>query len=155
MNKKTAALFTLALGAGFLAVAGEWTFEVEAHAPHVVSCKVGRDWLARMATNDVASVADDGTATPVPWTLDTTGNQPELVFLAAGHTHFTLLPRAGAAALVAAEWKEARAERAATAIERKGEMKCLQNCCSRESCPLFSPLPCSCWAGYGCTDTPE
>ena len=81
--------------AGFAVAAEEWTFEVEANAPHVVSCKVGRDWSARMTTNDVAAVGADGTATPVPWTLDTTGDQPELVFLAAGHTHFTLIPHPG------------------------------------------------------------
>ena len=78
---------------GFAVAAEEWTFEVEANAPRVVSCKVGRDWPARMATNDVASVAADGTATPVPWTLDTTGDQPELVFLADGNHRFTLVPR--------------------------------------------------------------
>ena len=83
------------VAAGFAAVAEEWTFEVEADAPRVVSCKVGRDWSARMATNDVASIGADGAVTPVPWTLDTTGDQPELVFLADGHTHFTLLPRTG------------------------------------------------------------
>ena len=101
--------------AGLAAAAEEWTFEVEANAPRVVSCKVGRDWPARMAIHDVASVTADGTTTPVPWTLDTTGDQPELVFLAAGNRHFTLVPRSsqssaaetaaphtGAAALVAA-----------------------------------------------------
>ena len=80
---------------GFVAAAEEWTFEVEADAPRVVSCKVGRDWTARMATNDVAYIGANGTATPVPWALDTTGDQPELVFLADGHTRFTLLPRPG------------------------------------------------------------
>ena len=62
---------------GFVAAAEEWTFEVEADAPRVVSCKVGRDWTARMATNDVAYIGANGTATPVPWALDTTGDQPE------------------------------------------------------------------------------
>ncbi len=81
--------------AAFAAAAEEWTFEVEAGAPRVVSCKVGRDWSARMATHDVAAIDADGTVTPVPWTLDTIGDQPELVFLAAGHTHFTLLPNTG------------------------------------------------------------
>ena len=79
--------------AGLAAAAEEWTFEVEANAPRVVSCKVGRDWPTRMATHDVAAVAAGGTTTPVPWTLDTTGDQPELVFLAAGNRHFTLVPR--------------------------------------------------------------
>lgn len=79
--------------AGFAVAAEEWTFEVEANAPHVVSCKVGRDWSARMTTNDVAAVGADGTTTPVPWTLDTTSDQPELVFLAAGHQYFALIPR--------------------------------------------------------------
>ncbi len=88
---------------GFVAAAEEWTFEVEADAPRVVSCKVGRDWTARMATNDVAYIGVDGTATPVPWALDTTGDQPELVFLADGHTRFTLLPRPGGSQLVATE----------------------------------------------------
>ena len=87
----------------FVAAAEEWTFEVEADAPRVVSCKVGRDWTARMATNDVAYIGVDGTATPVPWALDTTGDQPELVFLADGHTRFTLLPRPGGSQLVATE----------------------------------------------------
>ena len=87
--------------AGLAEAAEEWTFEVEANAPRVVSCKVGRDWPARMATHDVAAVAADGTTTPVPWTLDTTGDQPELVFLPDGHTHFTLLPRPGGSQLVA------------------------------------------------------
>ena len=86
---------------GLAEAAEEWTFEVEANAPRVVSCKVGRDWPARMATHDVAAVAADGTTTPVPWTLDTTGDQPELVFLPDGHTHFTLLPRTGGSQLVA------------------------------------------------------
>ena len=102
--------------AGFAVAAEEWTFEVEANAPRVVACKVGHDWPARMAAHDVAAVAADGTTTPVPWTLDTTGDQPELVFLADGNHHFTLVPRSsqssaaetaalhtGAAALVAAE----------------------------------------------------
>ena len=71
--------------AGFAVAAEEWTFEVEANAPRVVSCKVSRDWPARMAAHDVAAVDADGVATPVPWTLDTTGDQPELVFLAAGN----------------------------------------------------------------------
>ena len=52
--------------AGLAAAAEEWTFEVEANAPRVVSCKVGREWPTRMATHDVASVAADGTTTPVP-----------------------------------------------------------------------------------------
>ena len=79
--------------AGFAAAAEKWTFEVDADAPRVVSCKVGRDWPARMATNDVAAVGADGTTTPVPWTLDTTSDQPELVFLAADHQYFALIPR--------------------------------------------------------------
>ena len=81
--------------AAFAATAEEWTFEVEADAPRVVSCKVGRDWPARMATNDVVALGSDGAVTPVPWTLDTTGDQPELVFLADGHTRFTLHPHTG------------------------------------------------------------
>ena len=88
-------LIACVAAAGFAVAAEEWTFEVEANAPRVVSCKVGRDWPARMATHDVAAVAADGTTTPVPWALDTTGDQPELVFLPAGRTHFTLLPRTG------------------------------------------------------------
>ena len=91
----------------FTAAGEEWSLEVEPDAPRVVSCTVGRDWPARMATHDVAAIDANGTTTPVPWTLDTTGDQPELVFLAAGHTHFTLLPRTaphtGGSQLVATE----------------------------------------------------
>ena len=76
------------------AVGEEWSFEVEADAPRVVSCTVGRDWTARMATNAVAAIGADGAATPVPWALDTTGEQPELVFLADGKRRFALVPRA-------------------------------------------------------------
>ncbi len=97
---KTIAIACVAMAA-CAAVAEEWTFEVEADAPRVVSCKVGRDWPTRLATHDVAAVGADGAVTPVPWTLDTTGDQPELVFLADGHTHFTLLPRPGGSQLVA------------------------------------------------------
>ena len=89
------AMMVCSVAAAVTTAAEEWIFEVEADAPRVVSCKVGRDWPARMATNDVAAVGADGSTTPVQWTLDTTVDQPELVFLAAGHTHFTLLPRAG------------------------------------------------------------
>ena len=97
-------IFALACvaAAGFAVSAEEWTFEVEADTPRVVSCKVGRDWPTRMETNDVAAVAADGTATPVPWTLDTTGDQPELVFLADGNRRFTLIPRQSSAAETAA-----------------------------------------------------
>ena len=79
--------------AAFVAAGEEWTFEVESDAPRVVSCTVGRDWPVRMATHDVMAVDANGAATPVPWILDTTGDQPELVFLAAGNRHFTLVPR--------------------------------------------------------------
>ena len=84
-------LFSVA--AALVAAGEEWSFEVEPDAPRVVSCTVGRDWPARMATHDVAAIDANGAATPVPWTLDTTGDQPELVFLTAGNRHFTLIPR--------------------------------------------------------------
>ena len=97
------ALMVCVAAAGLAAAGEEWSFEVEADAPRVVSCTVGRDWPARMATHDVAAIDANGVAKPVPWTLDTTGDQPELVFLAAGHTHFTLLPRAGGSRSCATE----------------------------------------------------
>jgi len=87
------AITVCSLAVAFVAVGEEWLFDVEAEAPRVVSCAVGHDWPTRMATHDVAAVDADGTATPVPWTLDTTDDQPELVFLAAGNHHFTLVPR--------------------------------------------------------------
>ena len=103
-NHKYQFVVMLCSVAAAVVVAGEeWSFEVEPDAPRVVSCTVGRDWPARMATHDVAAIDANGAATPVPWTLDTTGDQPELVFLAAGHTHFTLLPRPGGSQLVATE----------------------------------------------------
>ena len=87
------ALIVCVAAAGLAAAGEEWSFEVDADAPRVVSCTVGRDWPARMANHDVAAIDANGATTPVPWTLDTTGDQPELVFLAAGNRHFTLLPR--------------------------------------------------------------
>ena len=78
------AMIVCSMAAAVAAASEEWSFEVEAGAPRVVSCKVGRDWPARMADRDVAAIGADGSTTPVPWTLDTTGDQPELVFLADG-----------------------------------------------------------------------
>ncbi|MBR1588693.1 MAG: hypothetical protein IJ658_10250 [Kiritimatiellae bacterium] len=89
------AMAVCSVAAAFVAVGEEWSFEVEAEAPRVVTCAAGRDWPTRMAAHGVAAVRADGTTTPVPWTLDTTGEQPELVFLADGHRRFTLIPRTG------------------------------------------------------------
>ena len=97
------AMIVCSVAAAVAAASEEWSFEVEAGAPRVVSCKVGRDWPARMADRDVAAIGADGSTTPVPWTLDTTGDQPELVFLADGQTHFTLIPHPGGSQLVATE----------------------------------------------------
>ena len=84
------------------AAAGEeWSFDVEAEAPRVVSCAVGRDWPTHMAAHDMAAIGADGAATPVPWTLDTTGDQPELVFFADGKRRFTLIPPPEGSQLVA------------------------------------------------------
>ena len=81
------------VAAALTAAGDEWSFDVEADAPRIVSCAVGRDWTARMATNDVAAIDANGVATPVPWTLDATGDHPELVFLANGNRRFALVPR--------------------------------------------------------------
>ena len=87
----SAVLAFVAIGAA----AEEWTFEVATNAPRVVSCAVGHDWAARMETDALVTIGPDGAATEVPWVLDTTGEQPELVFLAEGRTRFTLITRAG------------------------------------------------------------
>ena len=109
------AMIVCSVAAAVSAACEEWSFEVEADAPRVVSCKVGRDWPARMADRDVAAIDANGSTTPVPWTLDTTGDQPELVFLADGHTHFTLIPHSGGSRSCATEsaaplplWRRAR-----------------------------------------------
>ena len=59
------ALMVCVAAVGFTAAGEEWSFEVEPDAPRVVSCTVGRDWPARMATHDVAAIDANGVATPV------------------------------------------------------------------------------------------
>ena len=89
------ALAISGVASAYAGAAPEWRFEVAAGAPRVVSCAVGRDWPSLMERFDVAAMDADGVARPVPWALDATGEQPELVFLADGHRSFELLPKAG------------------------------------------------------------
>ena len=96
-GNRIAAIVVFALA--FSALAEEWRFEVAADTPRVVSCPVDASWAKRMATQEVVAVADDGSAVAVPWTLETSGLRPELVWVADGRQRFALRGRTEDASL--------------------------------------------------------
>jgi hypothetical protein len=79
---------------------GNWEFVVPTNAPRVVSMPVTKAWVSMMETNAVAAVLPDGKTVQVPDILDTTGNEPELVWLADGHQRFTLVPKRESSAVL-------------------------------------------------------